>query len=139
MGGRGTAISAATRDVLIEAAHFTPDAVAGRARRLGLFTDAAQRFERGVDPSLPPLAIERATALLLKIVGGEPGPVQVTAAPGAARAGVSNDWVNLRRSRVTRLLGVTVPDEETRAVLTAVSDRVEATSEGWRVHRPAHR
>ena len=64
MGGRRTAISDSTSDVLLEAAHFAPDAIAGRARRLGLFTDAAQRFERGVDPSLPAVAIERATALL---------------------------------------------------------------------------
>ncbi|MDP8986622.1 MAG: phenylalanine--tRNA ligase subunit beta, partial [Pseudomonadota bacterium] len=66
MGGRATAISESTTEVLLEAAHFTPDAVAGRARRLGLFTDAAQRFERGVDPTLPARAIERATALLLE-------------------------------------------------------------------------
>ncbi len=51
MGGRRTAISDSTTDVCFESAHFTPDAIAGRARRLGLFTDAAQRFERGVDPA----------------------------------------------------------------------------------------
>ncbi len=84
-----------TTDVLLEAAHFTPDAIAGRARRLGLFTDAAQRFERGVDPSLPALALERATALLLEIAGGEPGPAQVTR--GAVEAGAARDWVRLRR------------------------------------------
>jgi phenylalanyl-tRNA synthetase beta chain len=138
MGGRRTAISDATCDVLLEAAHFSPAAIAGRARRLGLFTDAAQRFERGVDPSLPPVAIERATALLVAIVGGEPGPVQVTraAAGGAAEA---EGWVSLRRARLTRLLGVSVPDEEVHAVLSAVSDRVEATEAGWRVHQPPHR
>ncbi|MDP9014417.1 MAG: phenylalanine--tRNA ligase subunit beta, partial [Pseudomonadota bacterium] len=86
MGGRATAISESTTDVLLEAAHFTPDAVAGRARRLGLFTDAAQRFERGVDPTLPARAMERATALLLQIAGGEPGPLQVTHADGGAAA-----------------------------------------------------
>ncbi len=84
MGGRATAINDSTRDVLLESAHFAPAAIAGRARRLGLFTDAAQRFERGVDPSLPALAIERATALLLDIVGGEAGPVQVARAGAAA-------------------------------------------------------
>ncbi len=78
MGGRRTAISDSTADVLLESAHFTPEAIAGRARRLGLFTDAAQRFERGVDPSLPAVAIERATALLMQCAGGVPGPVQVT-------------------------------------------------------------
>ena len=139
MGGRRTAISDSTSDVLLESAHFAPDAVAGRARRLGLFTDAAQRFERGVDPSLPPVALERATALLLGIVGGEPGPVQVTRAAAGGAAGAEEAWVSLRHTRLAKLLGVSVPDEEVRAVLSAVSDRVEATSEGWRVGRPPHR
>src|SRR6266404_3792778 len=88
---------------------------AGRARRLGLFTDAAQRFERGVDPTLPPLAIERATALLVGIVGGDPGPVQVTRA-AAGGAGGEEGWVSLRRSRLARLLGVSVPDDEVHSV-----------------------
>jgi phenylalanyl-tRNA synthetase beta chain len=139
MGGRRTAISESSSDVLLESAHFAPDAVAGRARRLGLFTDAAQRFERGVDPSLPPVALERATALLVGIVGGEPGPVQVTRAVAGAAAEAEEGWVSLRRTRLAKLLGVSVPDEEVRAVLCAVSDRVDATSEGWRVRRPPHR
>jgi phenylalanyl-tRNA synthetase beta chain len=138
MGGRRTAISDSTSDVLLEAAHFAPDTVAGRARRLGLFTDAAQRFERGVDPGLPALAIERATALLLDIVGGEPGPVQVTRAAAGAAAG-GEQWVNLRRARLARLLGTAVPDNEVHSVLGAISDGVEATADGWRVRRPAHR
>src|SRR5260370_1453370 len=84
MGGRRTAISESTRDVLLEAAHFAPDAVAGRARRLGLFTDAAQRFERGVAPTLPALPLEQAPALLLQIADGEAGPTQVTRAEAGA-------------------------------------------------------
>jgi phenylalanyl-tRNA synthetase beta chain len=138
MGGRGTAIADSTTDVLLESAHFAPDAIAGRARRLGLFTDAAQRFERGVDPTLPSVALERATALLVGVVGGEPGPVQVTrAAVGVAAE--AEEWVSLRRTRLAKLLGVNVPDDSVHAVLSAVSDRVEAVSGGWRVHRPPHR
>ena len=136
MGGKGSSISDATTDVLLEAAHFTPDAIAGRARRLGLFTDAAQRFERGVDPSLPALALERATSLLLEIVGGEPGPVQITR---GNESRVDEGWVSLRRSKLSRLLGVSVPDAEVKALLTAVTGEVEVTKEGWRARRPAHR
>jgi phenylalanyl-tRNA synthetase beta chain len=135
MGGRPTAISAPTTDVLLEAAHFSPSAIAGRARRLGLFTDAAQRFERGVDPQLPALAIERATALLLSIAGGEPGPVQIVQGAGTAPAAV----VSLRRSRLERLLGVSVPDREVGELLGAISERVETSAEGWRVTAPGHR
>jgi phenylalanyl-tRNA synthetase beta chain len=137
MGGRATAISDSTSDVLLESAHFTPAAVAGRARRLGMFTDAAQRFERGVDPSLPAVAIERATALLVACAGGEPGRTQVTRSTDAAAD--EDHWVKLRRDRLTRLLGAAVPDDEVHGVLAAISDRVETTADGWRVHQPPHR
>jgi phenylalanyl-tRNA synthetase beta chain len=139
MGGRDSAISAATTDVLLEAAHFAPHAIAGRARRLGLFTDAAQRFERGVDPSLPAMALERASALLLELAGGTPGPVQTSVAHGADPGAAAEVWVTLRRVRLARLLGVAVPDAEVASLLSAITDRVEPTADGWRVRRPAHR
>ncbi|HTO56616.1 MAG TPA: phenylalanine--tRNA ligase subunit beta, partial [Pseudomonadales bacterium] len=69
MGGERSGINAATRDVFIECAFFAPRAVAGTARRFGLQTDASQRFERGVDHGLQFAAMERATRLLLGIVG----------------------------------------------------------------------
>jgi phenylalanyl-tRNA synthetase beta chain len=137
MGGRGTAISDSTTDVCFESAHFTPDAIAGRARRLGLFTDAAQRFERGVDPNLTTIAIERATQLLLECAGGAPGPTQVSRLKDVPV--LDDHWVTLRRDRVTRLLGAPVPDNEVHAVISAISERVEAMSGGWRVRRPSHR
>jgi phenylalanyl-tRNA synthetase beta chain len=137
MGGQRTSISDSTTDVLLESAHFTPDIVAGRARRLGLFTDAAQRFERGVDPTLPQIALERATALLLEIAGGQAGPVEVTR--GASVTGDAPGWVSLRRSRLTRLLGANIPDGEVQAVLAAIAPEVESETQGWRVQRPPHR
>jgi phenylalanyl-tRNA synthetase beta chain len=137
MGGRRTAISESTTDVLLESAHFAPDAVSGRARRLGLFTDAAQRFERGVDPTLPAIAIERATALLMACAGGLPGPVQVTRGSTTTRG--DEPWVPLRRDRLARLLGAPVPDDEVHAVLAAIGERIETTAEGWRVRKPPHR
>jgi phenylalanyl-tRNA synthetase beta chain len=135
MGGKSTSIGDDTTDVLLEAAHFTPAAVAGRARRVGLLTDASQRFERGVDPSLPAIALERATALLVEIAGGEAGPVQATRAEAPAPV----EWVRLRRSRLARLLGARVPDAEVSEILGAISERVEPTELGWRVLRPSHR
>jgi phenylalanyl-tRNA synthetase beta chain len=140
MGGRDSAISETTTDVLLEAAHFTPEAVAGRARRVGLFTDAAQRFERGVDPTLPSLALERAAGLLLQIAGGEAGPVQLTQSDaGDASVPAHGTWVHLRRSRLCGLLGAAVPDAEVQSLLAAVTGTVETTAEGWRVRRPPHR
>jgi phenylalanyl-tRNA synthetase beta chain len=137
MGGRRTAIGDDTTDVLLEAAHFTPQAIAGRARRLGLFTDAAQRFERGVDPNLPALAIERATALILEITGGSAGSSQATT-PANATA-TASEWVRLRRSRLERLLGASVPDDEVSALMGAISKGLKPDPEGWQVERPRHR
>ena len=134
MGGRPTAICDDTQDVLLEAAHFLPDAVAGRARRLGLFTDAGQRFERGVDPKLPAVALERAAELILKYGGGTAGPTRIK-----GQAGDDLSTVTLRRARLARLLGATVPDPEIASVMAAISRSVDATPEGWRVARPSHR
>ena len=74
MGGEETAVSAETKDLFLESAFFTPEKLAGRARDYGLHTDSSHRFERGVDFELQAKAIERATQLLLDIVGGEAGP-----------------------------------------------------------------
>ena len=68
-------------DIFLESAFFAPEWIIGRPRRYALATDSAHRFERGVDPRLQELAIERATALLLEIVGGSPGPVILASGP----------------------------------------------------------
>ncbi len=75
MGGAATAVSNATRNVYVEAAFWWPRAIAGRARRFHFSTDAAHRFERGVDPSTTREHIERITQLILDICGGEAGPI----------------------------------------------------------------
>ncbi len=86
MGGEKSGIASDTTDVFLEVAFFPPDAIAGRARRYGLVTDASQRFERGVDPRGQERAIERATQLLTAIAGGSPGPSSSDAGRGAAAA-----------------------------------------------------
>ncbi len=139
MGGRRTAISSATHDIVLEAAHWVPDAIAGRARRLGLFTDAGQRFERGVDPSLLEQSIERATALLLEITGGEPGPVILSRATQNSTDEVGHLGVILRRTRLAQMLGASIPDSEVVALLNAISDQVVTLPEGWHVQSPPHR
>lgn len=75
MGGEASSVQAHTQDVFLESAYFNPIVIAGVARKFGLFSDSSQRFERGVDPCLQLKALERATALILEIAGGEVGPV----------------------------------------------------------------
>ncbi len=75
MGGLDSGVTSQTTKVLLESAHFTPEALAGKARSYGLHTDSSHRFERGVCPSGCVDAIERATQWILDICGGEPGSV----------------------------------------------------------------
>jgi phenylalanyl-tRNA synthetase beta chain len=136
MGGWDSRVTAATRDVFLEAAHFAPAAIMGRTRKLGLATDAAFRFERGVDPELPRQAMERATALLLEICGGRPGEVIEAALPEHLPAPAP---IHLRRDRIARVLGVAVEDALVVRVLSALGMRVVAQADGWRVTPPSRR
>lgn len=136
MGSNDTKVGDATRNVLLEAAHFAPSAIIGRSRKLGLHTDAAHRFERGVDPELPRIAIECATRLILDIAGGKPGPVQEAV---LAEHLPQPQPVILRRARLARVLGTQVADAEVARILTALGLTVEAVAEGWQVTPPARR
>ena len=75
MGGQGSGVETATRNVFLESAFFHPDAIAGKARRFGLATDSSFRFERGVDFAATRQALERATQLLLELCGGSAGAI----------------------------------------------------------------
>jgi phenylalanyl-tRNA synthetase beta chain len=136
MGGLHSAVSPDTRDIFFEAAFFTPDAVLGRARRLGLVTDAGQRFERGVDPQGGARAIERAVALLSGIAGGKAGEVVVTesSADVPTRAPV-----RLRASQLQRLLGVELPAIKVTAALADLGMAVVPEAAGWQATPPSYR
>ncbi|QDH69441.1 phenylalanine--tRNA ligase subunit beta [Marilutibacter alkalisoli] len=136
MGGLDTRVTDATRNVFLEAAHWIPSAIIGRSRKLGMHTDAGHRFERGVDPELPRVAVEYATRLILDIAGGTPGPV-VEAVREADLARPRP--VELRRERLARVLGVRVSDEEVERILRALGLGVETIGDGWRIQPPARR
>lgn len=136
MGGQGSAVSDTTVDVFLEAAHFDPLALAGEARRYGLHTDASHRFERGVDAELPRHAIELATALIIEVLGGEAGPVlEMTNAKHLPQRLA----INLRRQRITRVLGFSIDDARVIALLKRLGMQIEASNDGWLVTPPSHR
>src|SRR6185312_2954854 len=136
MGGGESNVTAATTEVLLEAAFFTPAAISGRPRRLDLLTDAAYRFERGVDPQGQARAIERATQLILEIAGGQPGPTTVVT---AEQTRLKTQPIKLRRSRLSLLLGIEVPDVEVGSILTRLGFEVSTDKAGWNAVPPSHR
>ncbi|RUO46230.1 phenylalanine--tRNA ligase subunit beta [Pseudidiomarina donghaiensis] len=135
-GGEGSGVTEATTNVFLESAFFSPDAIAGRARRFGLHTDASHRYERGVDPELQRTAMERATALLLEICGGEAGPI-VEAKDDAALPQAAQ--VTLRSERLARVLGISIAADEVTEILQRLGFAVTTNAEGWQVSVPTFR
>ncbi|NJC01300.1 phenylalanine--tRNA ligase subunit beta [Xanthomonas arboricola] len=136
MGGLDTRVTETTRNVFLESAYFDPAAIMGRGRKFGLHTDAGHRFERGVDPALPPQAIEVATRLVLELAGGTPGPVVHAQLPEHLPQPAR---ILLRRARIARVLGIQIDDAEVVRILSALGMQLEAVAEGWQVMAPSRR
>ncbi len=124
MGGGNSAVSDTTRDVFLECAYFAPLAIAGKARGYGMHTDASHRYERGVDHGLQHRAMERATELLLSIVGGEAGPV--TEAVGNLPEPAT---VSLRYEEVGRQLGISMEQAEIKDIFSRLGLEVLSESD----------
>jgi phenylalanyl-tRNA synthetase beta chain len=135
MGGSGSEVSPGTARVAFESAWFQPASVRATSRKLGLKTEAAARFERGADPAMPLVALQRAVTLLHEIGAGRlvGGLTDVAPRPLPART------VELRRDRLTRLLGSAVPDADVHRILTRLGFAPQATPAGWRTDVPTFR
>ncbi|KYC25985.1 phenylalanine--tRNA ligase subunit beta [Pseudomonas sp. ABFPK] len=138
MGGEHSGVNTEkTRDLFLESAFFEPISVAGKARSYGLHTDASHRYERGVDSQLAREAMERATQLLLDIVGGEAGPV-VEAVSEQHLPQVAP--VTLRAERITQMLGMEMDPAQVEQLLNALELTTTKNGEGqWIVNVPSHR
>ncbi len=136
MGGQPTAVSEKTRNIFLESAFFSPELLAGKARSYGLHTDSSHRFERGVDFNGQVEALERASQLLLDIVGGEAGPV--IEAVSEEHLPVLAD-VTLRASQIKRILGFELPADEVERILSGLGLGVTAIDGGWTCSVPSWR
>ena len=135
MGGAASEVSASTTSIAFEAAYFNAVSVRRTSKRLGLKTEASARFERGADISAQVVAIERAAALMAQIGAGRiAGPV-IDCYPHE-RVPVR---IALRRERIGRLLGVTVPDREVVRILRSLGLEVAEVPTGWQITVPPFR
>lgn len=135
MGGLESAVTESTRDVFLECAFFSPLHIAGKARHYGMHTDASHRYERGVDFQLQHHALQRATQLLLEIVGGEAGPITEAQAELP-----ESPVVELRYTAITKLLGIEIPKSETQEILRRLGiELLSETGDSLRVRAPSYR
>lgn len=135
MGGKASSVARETDAIFLESALFSPPAVAGTARRHKLHSDSSHRFERGVDPALQRIALDRASQLIVQICGGEVHPITQ-----AGRHQPELTGLNLRQTRIDRLLGIAVPPKQIEALLGRLGMTLRHERGGsWQVKVPSHR
>jgi phenylalanyl-tRNA synthetase beta chain len=135
MGGADSEVMAGTRMVVFESAYFNPLSVRRTSKTLGLKTEASMRFERGADPRLPITAMERACALLDATGSGSARGTVVDCYP----ARIEPAQLHLRRARIERLLGTSVPDTDVRRILESLGFALHDAADGWDITVPTRR
>ena len=140
MGGMDTAVGAQTINLFLESAWFRPENIALRAREYGLHSESSHRFERGVDPNLQRMALERATALILSICGGRAGPVMEVKSTAHLP---KQSAIRLRADRISRVLGMNLAASTVETILKRLGMRIARAAvqgrRGWKVSPPSWR
>ena len=135
-GGLTSGVTTESKNIFLESAFFSPLAILGKARQYGLHTDASHRYERGVDPQLQLDAMNRATELLLEIVGGEAGPI--TEAKSDENI-PQEKQISLRRVKLDSRIGHHIADEQVAEILTRLGFTISFENDVWEVTVPAYR
>ncbi len=133
MGGLNSEVKDDTSDILLESAYFNPSSIRRSARSLGMGTDAAYRFERGIDPEGVVRAANRAAQLIAELSGGTilRGIIDEHPKPVAAAGAIS-----LRAERVNAVLGTSIPEPEMVRILEGIEMKVEKAGAGRYSVRP---
>ena len=134
MGGHDSGVTLLTQNVFLESAYFNPESIAKTVRSYGLNSDSSYRFERGIDPAIQIQALDRATQLLLEIVGGDPGPIIET-----THDLPKNAVITLRKEKANKLLGVELDGSEVESMLKRLGFHCKKSMGGWIVNVPARR
>ncbi len=136
MGGLNSGCSVATTNIVLESAYFDPATIMGKSRDLGIFTESALRFERGVDPYLQETAMNRATQLILEICGGEVGPIVEAKAEEFIPQATE---ITLTADKLKRVLGFEVEKQQVTTILSGLQMQVVEKDNSWTVRAPSSR
>lgn len=136
MGGKRSSVTDKTTNIVLESAFFSPLAIAARARRFGLHTDASQRFERGVDFELPELALTRAVNLITSITGGQAGSIK---AAEDLQHLPARSAITLPIAKVREVIGIEIAPELMVRILVQLGFDVETQGESLVCMPPSYR
>jgi phenylalanyl-tRNA synthetase beta chain len=134
MGGNHCAVSDDTKNIYVEAAYWLPSAIQGRARRFNFSTDAAHRFERGVDPQNTVNCLEYLSSLIIEVCGGEAGPVddQILNIP-------ERKPVRMRLARAQKVIGIPLTNDIVADVFKRLGFEFKQEADVFVVTPPSYR
>ncbi len=136
IGGLDSGVHANTTDIVLESAFFDPATIMGKSRKLGVHTESALRFERGVDWALQEDALSRATQLIMEICGGQAGPIHVVEDQSVLP---QQQCITLTAEHLTKVLGFAVEHERVTQIFNALGFDTKAQQGGWQVTTPSWR
>lgn len=136
MGGVSSSVTLITKNILLESAYFLPTTVAKQRQQHQLNSDSAYRFERGVDATLQRLAIERASALITAIAGGQLGAVTTVTNEAELPATKS---IFLPELLLEKILGFRLAKETVIEVFKVLNFPAVYRDDGWTVNVPVYR
>jgi len=129
MGGENSGIQNDTTNIVLESAYFNNEIIMGKPRILNLHTESGLRFERGVDPSIQKYAIERASKLINEFSGGKNGPITNSTSSNEIPERLP---ILLRKKRIHQILGITIPNNEVKEILTKLNMKIKEQDYGYR-------
>ena len=134
IGGTTTSTELDTKNILLEAAYFSPSSIRKTARALNINTDAKYRFERGIDPNSIKEGLELATELILKICGGEASKFQIT-----GKTNQKNKIINFQVEKFEKLIGISITANEINKILSSLGFKCKKSQKAIKVEVPSWR
>ena len=134
IGGTKTSTEIDTKNILLEAAYFTPSSIRKTARSLNINTDAKYRFERGIDPNSIKEGLELATELILKICGGEASKFQIT-----GKTNQKNKIISFQAEKFEKLIGISITTNEIDRILSSLGFKCKKNQKALKVEVPSWR
>lgn len=134
IGGTSTSTELDTKNILLEAAYFSPSSIRKTARALNINTDAKFRFERGIDPNSIKEGLELATELILKICGGEASKFQII-----GKTNQKNKIINFQVEKFEKLIGIPITAKEVDKILSSLGFKCKKKQKTIKVEVPSWR
>ena len=134
IGGTRSGTELSTKNIILEAAYFSPTSVRKTSNILDINTDAKYRFERGIDPNSIKEGLEIAASLIVKICGGEPSKISFS-----GKKSKKNKVIKIETNKFKKIIGISISLQETKKILNSLGFKTKTSKKELKVEIPSWR